>query len=645
MMRTLGEGCPELLDASDELIADAVNYADPMVLRGILYQLTGDEDVRAIELKMVRSGAFEFAAPANEEDVRALREKAATFLREYRDAGAGAIGYGPEERLRSSMSLAVGDDVPEGDMELWSADLGLNPWARGLEWRRTPSPDRLRDFSVTVIGAGLGGLNAAVQLKRAGIPFRVVEKNSGVGGTWFENRYPGARVDTPSRSYTHIFGVEYPFPYAYSTWVENQAYFNWVADEFGVREHIDFDTEVRSLVWDESSSAWAITVNGPEGHRVLRSNAVITAVGFLNRPHIPEFEGLGDFGGESWHTARWPDGKDLSDKRVAVVGTGCTGYQMIPELARQVRHLTVFQRTPQYLIEVPGYNSPLAPQVGWLDRNLPLHPNFMRFRVAYRHASERDVAKYVNIDPDFDDPHAVSAGNKALREACLEIIRQKITDPELVAKMTPSHPPFSARPVVVDPDDCIVHAVQRENVSLVTEGISHINRTGIETQDGAQHDVDVIVFATGFRARDYLYPMTIEGRNGCTLEDLWAKDGPRAYVGCMMPGFPNLWSIYGPNTNGCLLTASFHELIALYAMQCMEHLVLEEKHSIDVKEDAYWSYNTILDERQANRVYTDPRTRSYYWSEHGRSITNCGFSAGEMWKFIRRPDLAAMEVR
>jgi len=269
----------------------------------------------------------------------------------------------------------------------------------------------------------------------------------------------------------------------------------------------------------------------------------------------------------------------------------------------------------------------------------------MRFRVAYRHASERDIAQYVNVDPDFDDPHAVSAGNRALREACLEVIRRKIDDPELVAKMTPVHPPFSARPVVVDPDNCIVHGIQRENVSLVTEGIRRINRTGIESWDGTKHDVDVIVFATGFRANDYLYPMTIQGRNGRMLEDLWAKDGPRAYVGCMMPGFPNLWSIYGPNTNGCLLTASFHELIALYAMQCMEHLVLDGKRSIDVKEDAYWWYNKILDERQANRVYADPRTRSYYWSEYGRSITNCGFSAGEMWRFIRRPDLDAMNVR
>src|SRR5262249_32890066 len=162
----------------------------------------------------------------------------------------------------------------------------------------------------------------ALQLKRAGIPYTVIEKNSGVGGTWFENRYPGARVDTPSRGYTHLYAVDYLWPNPFCPWNENQKYFDWVADGFDLRRDIVFNTEVRSLTWDEQSSQWEIVTEGPEGRRTHRSNAVVTAVGFLNRPIIPDIEGKDDFAGLSWHTARWPEKADLKGKRIIVIGTG-----------------------------------------------------------------------------------------------------------------------------------------------------------------------------------------------------------------------------------------------------------------------------------------------------------------------------------
>ena len=190
-------------------------------------------------------------------------------------------------------------------------------------------------------------------------------------------------------------------------WIENQKYFDWVADTFELRDEIIFNTEVHSLTWDEESSMWEIEIEGPDGQKTLRSNAVITAVGFLNRPNMPEIEGMAEFEGPSWHTARWPEGTDLKGKRIAVIGTGATGYQAIPELALEDGHVTVFQRTPQWLVEVPGYRSPFPPQVNWLDRNLPYHTNFMRLRATARGAA---FAKVTDIDPDFDDPFAVSEG-------------------------------------------------------------------------------------------------------------------------------------------------------------------------------------------------------------------------------------------
>jgi len=635
---------PELLAASDEVIEDAVEYADPMVLRGLLYQLTGDPELKSMELKKVRMGRVETVAPANDEAIAMVRRKAVEFLKSYRDSGAGPISWGPKERLPESLDLIVGEPIKEEARDLMVEETALDPWARSLKWQAAPDPKRLENFSVTIIGAGMGGLNAAIQLKRAGIHYSVIEKNPGVGGTWHENRYPGARVDTPSRAYTNLFGVDFPYPYAYGPYVENQKYYDWVADEFGLRSDIAFNTEVQSLRWIEAESMWEIRVKGPEGERTMRSNAVISGVGFLNRPNIPDIEGMDEFKGECWHTARWPDNADLKGKRIAVIGTGCTGYQLIPELASlKGTHVTIFQRTPQWIFPVPGYQSKVAPQILWLDRNLPFHTNFARFKVFY--GAGPDFTKAFDIDPDFDDPYTCSAGNKAARERSIEFLQEKLKDPKLVDIMTPPHPPWSARPVVVDPEDSVLDSLLQDNVELVTSGVQRINAAGILDGEGKQHDVDIIVLATGFKAHDFLYPMTVTGKDGMTLEKLWAEDGARAYLGCMMPGFPNLWTLYGPNTNGGLPVSQYHEMTMVFAMKCMEKIILEGKDEIEVKENAYWRYNKIVDEGNAKKIWADPRAHNYWWSKHGRTVSQTPFTGYEIREHLLHPDFDDMEIR
>jgi 4-hydroxyacetophenone monooxygenase len=631
---------PELQAADDATIQDAIAHADPMVLRGLVYQLTGDPEVAATGVRAIQAGFVETVIPASEADTALLRRKGADFLKAYRDGGAGPIDVGPRERLPDSLGLMLGRTLEGEDLQHHLEELAIDPAARALKWRDRPDPDRLKDFTVTIIGAGMGGLNAALQLREAGFPFTVIEKNAGVGGTWWENRYPGARVDTASRSYTHIFGVDFPYPNAFCEWRENVKYFNWVADNFDLRRHIEFETEVRALAWDEAAAEWRIDLVGPAGPRTIRSRAVITAVGFLNRPNIPNIAGAETFAGPSWHSARWPEGVDLKGKRVAVIGTGCTGYQMIPELALEAAHVTVFQRTPQWLFPVPGYRSPFPPQVNWLDRNLPFHTNFMRARAC----TLDGLAHVAHVDPEFDDPHATCALNKRARDASVGFLERKLGDPALVAAMTPPHPVWSARAVVVDPEYSILDALKRDNVTLVTSGIARIEPCGVVANDGAPHEADVIVYATGFHATEYLYPMTITGRGGRTLEQLWAEDGARAYLGCMMPGFPNLWSVYGPNTNGALNVASFHEKVALYAMQCLEALVLGNGATMEVRPDAYWRYNQVVDARNATKAWSDPRAHNYYWTEHGRSAVMNPFFSAEMSGFLRTPDLADLEI-
>jgi 4-hydroxyacetophenone monooxygenase len=635
------EPASELLEASDDRIAQAVDQAEPMVLRGLLYQLTGDEEIRRIAIEVDPTGFQTAMRVAREEDVALLRRKAVEFLRDHRDLGAGAIPIGPEERLPTSLSLTLGEDLDDDEVEFCGEELALDPWIRSLRWREPPPVERLQGFSVTVIGAGLGGLNVALMLKRAGIPYTVIEKNAGVGGTWFETRYPGARVDTPSRGYTHIFGAHFPYSSPFCGWAENQEYFDWIADAFELRDEIAFETEVRSLTWDEDASMWEIEVEGPDGRRVLRSNAVITAVGFLNRPQLPQIEGMDEFEGGSWHSSHWPDDADLS-KRYAVIGTGCTGYQLVADLALRSKQVVAFQRTPQWCFGVPGYLSPFPADVAWLDRNFPYYTNFMRVRTL---GTGKAFWRLTEVDPEFDDPYTVSPLNKVTRDASMSFLERKLGHrPDLMAAMTPAHPPWSARAVMVDSDYCVLDAIQRDNVTLVTDGIRRINATGLETVDGVQHDVDAIVYATGFHASDYLYPMKVTGRGGRTLEEYWRVGGARAHRFCMVPGFPNLWSVYGPNTNGGLGPNAFHELVTRYALECMQHLILEDRRAIEPTEDAYRRFNEDVDERNSRKVWSDPRSRSYYWTKHGRSVVMCPFTGPDIWRLLRHPPFDELEV-
>lgn len=639
----------ELLEATDQQIDDAVNYADPMALRGLLYQLTGDESVAATRIGSVAgyTGGNLATGLTDPADVALLRSKAARFLKSYRDSGAGPIGIGPADRIPHSLALAGGvDQLPEDDVELWVEELGLDPWARGLTWDEPPAPEVLEKFSAIVVGAGMGGLNAAAQLMHAGLHVTVLEKNSGVGGTWHENRYPGARVDSPSRAYTHILGVGFDCPAPWCTQEENQRYFDWVADTYGVRDHIVFDTEVATMTWHEDMATWEVIANGPDGQRVYRASIVITAVGLLSRPSLPHIEGMDAFTGPAFHTARWPDDLELGDKTVAVIGTGCSGVQLVPELAKLAAHVTVFQRTPQWLFEHEGYLSSFPSQVTWLDRNFPYHANFMRFRTNWL------LGPYLSgptreIDPDFVDPHARSAVNKMLRDERIAFIKKKLASrPDLIDKMIPPHPPMSTRPVQVDSDYNMYDAVMRDNVSLVTAGIELIGPDCIRTTDGEDHEADVIVYATGFRANECLWPMEVFGRGGRTVQDLWSKDGPRAYLGAMVPGFPNLFMIYGPNMNpyGGLGVVNHQEMVARWLLACIRELIVTGKSSVEVTERAYWRYNDELDARETYKIYKDPRASSYYRNEHGRSAVNCPFPGNEMWHKLRRPNFADLIV-
>ena len=633
-----------LKDASDERLAEAVRFSDPMTLRGLLYYLTGDESLAQVPTGQARGRSIPVSDIVDQSARELLWDKALDLLRRMRDGQFDPASVDPA-RLKRSLELAAGEPIPDSDAEMWIEQAALDPWSRTFDWPQEPPRERVENFTVAVIGAGLGGLNAAISLKRAGIPYFVIEKNADVGGTWLENTYPGARVDSASRVYSHIFGIDYEFPYAFCPQAENLEYLRWVADRFDLREGIEFETEVSSLEWDEAEACWHIKGSGPQGEKQWRANAVITCVGFLSRPELPKIETLEDFKGPMFHTARWRHDVDLAGKDVALIGSGASGYQLAPVLADKVGSLTIFQRTPSWCFDVPGYLSRLPEGATWMNEAMPFLRNFARFRISYMSAPHL-VAQTMRFDPQFEHEFAVSELNVKIREERLAFMRRKLGDrDDLMAKMTPKAPPNSTRSVFVDPENCILDAVVRDHVEVVSDPIARFVADGIETADGEHRRFDAVVLATGFKANDFLWPMEITGRNGITPRELWAKDGPRAYLGAMMPGFPNLFMLYGPNTNnfGGLQIVDFEEMTTRFALGCIAGLILEDRRSVDVGEQAYWRYNAIVDEYEAGMIYKDPRVKTYYTNEFGRSAANGAVDIRRIWGWLRDPTRRQVE--
>jgi len=617
----------------------ALAFADPMVLRGLLYLLTGDDRLRDMTIGAA-PGLFagEMAALTDEADIALLHELALAVV----NGSGGGPAAPPEERIDTAIELTVGARIDGRDRGFWREELALEPWARGVSIDARNERTR-EDFHVVVIGAGLAGINAAAQLGHAGIAYTVLDKNEGVGGTWQQNTYPGARVDVPSRVYSHTWAVDYPFSHLCAPQAENEAYINWCADEHDVRSNLRLGVEVTELAWDDGAQRWSVKARTADGRsETLSADVVISAVGFMDRPRVPQIEGLEDFDGPVFHTARWDHSVELAGRRVAVIGTGASGCQLVPGLAEVAGHVTVFQRSAPWFLEIPGYRHPLPPEMLWLDRNIPLYTNFFRLRTAWATA-DHNFRPVLYRDPEWHGELSISEGNQAALDAMSAYIAEQVgDDAELLAKVTPTYPPFAKRFVV---DNGWFEALKRDDVELVTSGIERVEPDAIVTVGGEHHPCDVIVLATGFRANDYLWPMTVVGRDGLTLEERWSLDGARAYNGVTVPGFPNLFMLYGPNTNAFANgPVVWGELQTRYALEWIKLMVERGIAAADVKEAAYDEFNERLDERLRTAVWLDPRQRSYYTNDKGRVATNAPWSTEEYWHFIRRPDLDDYEI-
>ena len=556
-------------------------------------------------------------------------------LKVIKDIGQGIYGAKPNlerAQVRQIMEFMVGP-FSDDHFSLLLNELGLAHYTRAPDWHQSQiAPDT--NFTVAIIGAGLAGVGAAYRLKQVGIPFVILERHHEVGGVWSENNYPGCHLDTSNFNYSYSFNQNPHWREEYASRAAVLDYLQSSSEKFGLHEHIRYNTEVVAGVYNESDGSWNLTLRLSDGSsEQLRVQALISAVGQLNRPNYPAIDNIDAFEGHAWHTARWNHGVDLTGKRVGVIGTGASGFQAIQKISEVASQLTVFQRSPPWVRYTPGYNSMLKEGSRWLFANVP---NYHRWFRVYRMWVGMGRRAYTEVDPAWNHPVSMSQKNEELRELMMAHLEKSLSDrPDLLRKMTPDYPPFAKR--CASDDGKWFETLKKPNVNLVTEKITKAHEGGIETADGVHHELDVIVFGTGFKAADFLSTLPLTGRGGVKLQDQWHGDDARAYYGITVPNFPNLFCLYGPNTNinGNASLVLLSEAGAMYIVECIRLLLESRKSAMEVREDVLERFNERIDAASATVVYGAATVNSWYKNASGRLTQNWPLPTVEYWRATR----------
>jgi 4-hydroxyacetophenone monooxygenase len=548
-----------------------------------------------------------------------------------------------DDTLQTMLAFLIGRPVSDDELHLLREELGVSGEdVRSPRWHKDDI-DATRPFSVVIIGAGMSGLAAAHRLQQAGVPYVVLEKNGDVGGTWFENRYPGARVDVPNHLYSYSFFQRPDWPQRFTEQALLLDYFRDAADALDVRKHIRFDSDVLDATFRDDECDWTVRIRTSDGREeTLTANVLISAVGQLNRPKLPDIAGRDSFGGESFHSAQWDATVDLKGKRVAVIGTAASGIQLIPAIADDVAELYVYQRTPNWFMPTPDYHADTPDGMQWLLDNVAGYSEWYRLSLFWR-LSEGMLAA-ARVDPDWpQDGRSVGPLNDGLRMLLTQYLETQFADsPQLLARVLPGYPPLAKR-ILLD-NGIWATTLGRDHVELVTDAIDEITPTGI-VAGGQARDVDVIVYATGFHASEFLTPLRIRGRAGIDLHEHWDGDA-RAYLGITVPGFPNLFCMYGPNTNlvanGSIIF--FSECVVQYVLSAIR-LVLERRaHAVDCRREAHDAYNVAVDDGNARMAWGAINVNTWYRNARGRIAQNWPFSLLEFWQRTRDVDLADYEL-
>jgi len=626
---------------SDEEIAEALLDVSIPTLMLSLVHMSGDAGLIRGELKPAGLFLNEVQGYMSEADKAAVRKIALEVIADYRDRGCQEPEPIGQELLQEMMQWLVCEPVPAEYVPMLLEEMELD----GTDSRAvlgTPADN----FPVVVIGCGESGLLAGIRLKEAGIPFTIVEKNEGVGGTWWQNSYPGARVDVGNHFYCYSFEPTDQWTHFFAEQPELQAYFQTVMDKYDIGRHALWETEVTEASWDDDTATWSVTARDRTGvTTTLTARAVISAVGQLNRPHLPDIEGQRGFAGPAFHSSDWDHSVDLRGLRVAMIGAGASGFQIAPAIADEVESLTVFQRTAQWMFPNPNYHAEVGPGVQWALRHLPFYGRWYRFLLFWPGCDKGLEA--ARVDADYPDQQkAVSEINEITRIMFTEWIASQVgDDPELLAKVVPDYPATGKR--TLQDNGSWLRTLTRDNVELVRAGIDHIESDAVVTEDGTRYPADIIVYATGFQANKMLWPMTIRGRDGEILSERWGQR-PSAYLGITVPGYPNFFCMYGPGTNlahgGSLI---FHsECQMRYITECLELLINGGHACLEPREDKATEWHERSQAEMRKMVWSQPSIKhSFYKNSFGEVHILSPWRLVDYWSWTREPNRDDFVIR
>lgn len=618
----------------------AVEALDPVVALLALVHLTGDRSLLASHGPafdgVPRAGGSSFSAKAEqaakEPDAPVVADIRARLIAEM-ESNPQAVITSPDPALFKQMAeFCLDREISPDGLGMGREAAGFAVGVGGIEATRVPP----EDFEVLIVGAGMMGIVAAVRLKAAGFRFRMIERNTGVGGTWFNNTYPNVAVDTPSVEYSISFAQNSSWSKYYPRGGEYREYLDGVARKFRIFDQIDFETEFTGCSWDAEALQWVVTTMRGGEQATYRARAVVMALGFLTRPSFPKVEGLDRFKGPVVHGGYWDDSVDLAGKKIVVVGTGASSAQISTGLADRASHLTVLQRQPNYMMPDPRVLQQVEPDQLWALENIPYVTQWQRLQ--WFSSMMTRTATPAQIDPEFRArTGGVSEMNEGARRLSIGYMEQKFKDrPDLMEKVRPDFPFFSKRPIL----DCGYYdTLLRPDVDLVTGELKSCEAEAIVLSDGSRIECDALVLATGYTL-EYFADFDITGRGGVDLQDLW-NPLPYAYKGMEVPGFPNFFITAGPNSG----LASSHTVLAEqqvhYVVECLKRMVEDDLATIEVTEKACAEFNAMLQERLENTIWMQSGAAHGYYRHHTGKIV-LGFPGPnvEYWKMLRQPDMA-----
>ncbi|MDF3312243.1 NAD(P)/FAD-dependent oxidoreductase [Rhodococcus sp. T2V] len=624
---------------SKEQIRRRLEAADHRVLLMSLFHMTGDEKWLQEPYSPVRDARLvpDPSAGLSTEVREEIRDAIAKHLV---DPEVGTAIDDPGDQLMARMmSVCTGQAVPPEYADMFREDMGFQP-------DRLNSQLDLDDpvsHDVLVVGAGVSGLVLGAALKRAGVPFTIVDRNNEVGGTWLENRYPGVGVDTPSHAYCYRDAKRPQWSRYFSLGEEVQSYLVACSQEFGLRDRIEFSTTLISAQWNDTDRRWHVILEGPRGREERTTSVLVSAIGIFNAPSTPNIPGLDQFAGSIVHSARWPQNLDLTGRRVAVIGTGASAVQIVPQLSQAVSALHIFQRSPQWIRPIEGYRDRLPQGTQWLFKNVPHYEDWFRFSMFWRYGD--GLLPSLRKDPEW--PHAersVNVRNDRHRQELTDYIEKKLsTRPNLIEACTPAYPPYGKRILL---DTGWYDTLLEDHVHLLDTPIERVDAGGVVTVDGERHEVDDIVLATGFDVTKLAASLNVTGRDGRSLSKVWDGDNPTGYLGITVPGFPNFFCMLGPNTGlGHGGSAVFQsESQARYILDCLTQLSCRGVAALDVKQDAHDEYVRRVDEEHSQLIWTNPAMSTYYRNSRGRVVTVMPWRIVDYWRMTHDVSMSDYEV-